>query len=226
MKRILSVCLVVFLLLSLCACRADEEQIRGEQIQGNQSAGDTQPPSEGPEFSLGSTSGVTYENAFIGIGCNLPEGWSFYTDEQIRQINNITADAVGEEFQELMEQATVVYDMYAVSADGLNNMNVNLEKVPQIQLLVLDLEENLKKIGPTLQETMENMGITDYTYETGTKTIEGKTFTCLNCHGTISGIDMYQTILNIKCNGYLASVTICTFGENQIDQMLENFYLT
>ena len=221
MKRILSVCLLVLLLLSLCACGGNgEEQIRGEQITNN-----TQPATEGPEFSLGSTTGVTYESTFIGIGCNLPEGWTFYTDEQIRQLNNTTADVAGEEYQELMEQATVVYDMYAVAADGLSNMSVNLEKISQIQLLVLDLEENLKKIGPTLQETMETMGITDYTYEVGTKTIEGETFTCLNCHGTISDIDMYQTILNIKCNGYLASVTLTTFGENTIDQLLENFYL-
>lgn len=222
MKRILSVCLVLLMLLSLCACGGgSEEQIRGEQITNN-----TQPATEGPDFSLGTTSGVTYENAFIGIGCNLPEGWVFYSDDEIRQLNNITADVAGEEYQELMEQAAVVYDMYAVAPDGMSNMNVNLEKVPQIQLLVLDLEENLKKIGPTLQETMENMGFADYTYETGTKTIAGESFVCLNCHGTLSGVDMYQTMLSIKCNGYLASVTLTSFGENTIDQLLENFYLT
>jgi hypothetical protein len=107
-------------------------------------------PAPEPEFTLGTVEGNVYENTFIGIGCTLGSDWTYYSDEKIREINNAAASLAGEEFRQMMANATVVYDMYAAHSNQINTVVVNLEKVDKVQLAVLDLEENLKNTIPAL----------------------------------------------------------------------------
>ncbi len=219
MKKISLLVMCLALLLSLCACGGGNEPVRGDQINHNE---ETTAPEE--SFSMGKIEGLTYESKFIGIGCNLPAGWSFYSDEQIRALNNATADMAGEDYQNLMENATLVYDMYATSADGLENVNVNMEKLNAVQILALDVEQNFLTVAPTLQSTMEGMGFTNYQYATGTVTIDGEEFVCLNTQMEIAGAPLYQTLIGVKCNGYLASITVTASSQENVSAILEGFY--
>ena len=102
MKKVFCIILSMLMLLSLFGCtgNTDPEDIRGEvsgTTEGNQE--------EKPEFSLGDTTGSTYTNDFLGISCTLPEGWVFYTDEQIKEQNNITENYLDEEVIEQLKKA-------------------------------------------------------------------------------------------------------------------------
>lgn len=234
MKRVFALLLVIAILFSFSACTNNDADIRGEQSTNSPSTSETQstngsseeetttPSTE--EFSLGSSNGLTYENKFIGIGCTLESGWTFYTDEQIKELNNLATDLAGEEYQEAIKNSTVIYDMYAVSDDQMSNMNVNLEKVNPLTLAVLDIETNYETAYSTLKQAFENVGYTDVTYEIGSVEIAGTEHKCLNISAQISGIAMYETIISIKCNGYLANITVTTLNENTIDSILANFY--
>lgn len=181
-------------------------------------------PAPEPEFTLGTVVGNVYENSFIGIGCTLGSEWTYYSEDQIREINNAAADLAGEDYQKMMESATVVYDMYAAHSNQINTVVVNLEKVDKVQLAVLDLEENFKNTIPTLEQSLGNMGFTNITSELGTVKLGGTDMTCLNVVSEIGTFKMYQTIVAIKCNGYLACITFSGDSTESIDSALSNFY--
>ena len=177
------------------------------------------------QFSLGAVQGLNYENKFIGIGCNLPSDWTFYTDEQIRELNNIATDYIGEDFKEAIANAAIVYDMYAHSNDQLKNVNINLEKIDPVTLAMVDLADINKQNESLFKQTFENMGYTNITLEHSSVMIEDETFNCMKTTAEINGIAMYQYLISTKCNGYIANIGITCFGTNQLDDILSYFYL-
>ncbi len=239
MKKISIILLTFAMLLAFCACN-NETDVRGEikndtsadsvsdtvsvvdtDVQTNEN--DATDTEAGLDF--GKTEGNVYENAFIGIGCKLDEGWSFYDDEQINVLNNLAADMMPEDAQEMLKEATVVYDMFATAADAMNNINVNLEKVNAVQLIGLDLAKNFELVVPTLKATYENAGYTNFNYEITEIEIEGQTFVAMKASAEISGVNMYQLLFQKKCNGYLANVTITSYFDDATETILDTFYL-
>ncbi len=251
MKKLTAMLLALTMLFAFAACGStpDEDEVRGEQVVNTTEA---PSPSEDvtdapdadvtdapeidvtdapetdltePEFSLGAVEGINYENKFIGIGCNLPSDWAFYTDEQIREINNLAADMAGEDFEEAMKNATIVYDMLATSPDMASNINVNLEKVDPILLAVTDLSDYLEQSIPMIKQGLENMGATVTESEIGTVTIDGIAFDCLRITSNINGLTMCQLLFAIKCNGYIANLAISTTSEVELQEIIDCFYI-
>ena len=222
MKKLFALLLAIVALLSFASCGEKADDIRGDQTGTPVSSADA---SSDAAFSAGATNGLTYESKFIGIGCKLNDEWTFYTDEQIRELNNATADLAGDEYKEMLENATVIYDMFASHSNQVDNININLEKVNPLTLATIDLEQNFKNLFSTMEQTLGNIGYTNVQCSTGKVTIDGKDFTCMNIVSELGGMKMYQTSVAIKCNGYLASITISTFGENKVSDILEDFYL-
>lgn len=209
MKKLIAFLLLLTMTFTFCACQGDNP---------------AQQPIAEKEFSLGVTSGDTYESEFIGIGCELEDGWTFYSEEQIKQLNSAATDMAGEEYQKLVEQATVVYDMYACDASQLNNININLEKAEPSEIESLNFKENFELLAPTITQTFENMGYTNAEYEVTTVNVDGKTLDALRTTAEIQGIKMYQAVFSVKCNGYIASAAVTTYYEDTINDILDRFY--
>ncbi len=216
MKKLLAIILVICLAFTLTACgslNSDDDDIRGEQI-GNNNASNYSTDSasndetENKDFEMGKTNGLVYENKFIGIGCKLNSDWTFYTDEEIRELNNFSFDLAGDEIKEIASNAQIVYDMLASSSDSLSNININLEKIPNVQLATLDIAKNFELIFPTIENGLKNMGCTSVEYTIGSVKIGGKNFTTMFLDSKAENVEIHQALINIKCNGYLASITI------------------
>ena len=227
MKKISVILFALILGATVYGC-GSEENVRGE-ITGAVEEFTTEDSAEvekaeEKELELGSVDGTIYENSFVGFGYQLNDGWSFYTDEQIRELNNATTEIAGEEYQELMKDATIIYDMFATDADGVNNINVNLEKVNTVQLIALDIAQNYEAVMPTMKTTYENMGYGNFQYEITTTDIDGKEVDSAYVTAEINGVVMYQALFAVKCNGYLANVAVTTFFEDTTAEVLENFY--
>ena len=231
MKKILVFAFTFVMLLSLCACAPEIDDIRGTQTDNTiteQPTLQTEDPVSTPNpenFSFGTASGLTYENEFIGIGCTLPEGWTFYDDAQIKELNNLSADMAGEEFAEIIEDASIIYDMMATGSNQADSVNINLEKIDALRLLTLDLAKNFENVMPTIKEAFENMGYTNITSKIGTLEIDGKEFVSMDTQAEINGVTLYQKQFAVKCNGYLANITVSTYFENTAESILDNFYL-
>ena len=125
MKKILCLLLASLMLLSLCSCFGgkDEDEVRGEIVSGDKQNTDGE---KALKFSLGSVVSNTYNNDFLGLSCTLPSEWTFYSEAEILKINNIAGEFYDEDVKKKLENAKVIYDMYAVIAEKGYNINVNL----------------------------------------------------------------------------------------------------
>ena len=211
MKKFLVCLLACVMLLAMFGCSKDDNK------------GGATPKDE--EFALGEVAGSKYESEFIGLGFTLPEGWNFYTDEEIAEMNNYVGDIAGQDYRDLLKNATVIYDMAAASPSQTDNVMVTLEKKPNSMLKNLNLAQTLEASFSVVKSSMENMGYRNLTHEVTTLTIDGETFTAMHITGTLSGMTMRQTSIVIKCNGYLASLAVTTFDAAGTAPLLDNIYI-
>ena len=216
MKKILCSLLAILMLASLCGCASggDSSNIRGEIVGGNAAPVETAPPATEPAFSFGKTAANTYKNDFLGISCTLPEEWTFYTDQQILEMNSLTGEFLDEETAKLVEDAAIIYDMMAVKQEDGSTISVNLEKLSAVQLLALDIQASLEAQIDTIISTYENMGYTDVQVVSEKITVDGKEYDNLTITAKIMDLDFYAHCFAFRKGSYLANVTVCSMLED------------
>lgn len=214
MKKVLICLLAVSMVLAMAGCDLLSFLNMEEII-----------PTTPKELSLGTVSGSKYESEFIGIGYTLPSGWSFYTEDQIKEMNQYVEDKADQNYLDLIKNADIVYDMMATSSAGTDNVLVTLEKKPAATLDKIDLKQSLETSFKAFKTSFENMGYRNISHEITTVTIDGKGFDAMHINATYGGMKMYQTCIVIKCNGYLATIAFTTFDAAGTAPLLENIYL-
>lgn len=227
MRKAFCLFLAFTLIFSVCGCERDDGDDRGRKAKrstGFITEVSDETAATSKEFSLGKIKGNVYTSEFIGLGCKLETGWTFYDERQIKELNNLAIDLAGEEVADALKGASMIYDMYAVDSDGLNNININLERIDKQQLISLNLAENFKRVAPLVVRAYENMGYTDVEYTIGTATVDGKTVDAIHFTANINGVNIYVTLFQKKCNGFLASITVGTYYENTVSEILDTFY--
>lgn len=205
MKKALALVLAAMMIFALAAC--------GDDILGK------------GEMKLGTVNGLTWENEFIGIGCTMDDDWTFKTDDEILAMNKLTQDMVTDDLADLLKDADLVYDMAAATGTDLSNMMVTLQKLNSLQLAALNIANELEKSYDISESSLINMGCANLTHSISTITFDGKTFDALVISASISGLTMNQTTFAIKCNGYLASISVTTVGEYDMADLIDNFYV-
>lgn len=173
---------------------------------------------------LGTNDGKVYENKFIGIGYKLNDGYTLYTDEQIKELNNITSDMADDEYRELMSNATIIYDMFAADSSGLNSINLNLEKLDDQQMALLNVKQNFEAAVGIMEDTYNNLGCTNFKYDISTVEIDGREVDALYIEAEINGTSLYQTLFGVKCDGYLANIAVSTYFTNTTPDIINNIY--
>lgn len=172
----------------------------------------------------GEVTGNTYENAFIGIGCKL-DGWTFYTDEQIAEMNNETAYTMGEEYAEALDDETYIYDMHATSGeDGRQTISVSLQKLTATQSALYDEKSFVEVQMDMFKADMGSMGLQNVKTSVTEKKIADKAHAALEISGSTNGVAFYEVLIAIERPGYMATVTIGSAGTNDIDAIIESFY--
>lgn len=237
-KRIFAAVLALCMAAACFAgCAKSESSIRGN-VTPDKKAEQTVPTQQetapetteavpettaGAEISLGSTSGNRWENEFIGIGCQLDENWTFMTDEEIRQQNQISTELVGDEYKDALESAAVIYDMMANHANGTSTVGVNLEKLSGATLLITE-QLYIEASKESLEGAIASMGVENIQVSTEEISLGGKTHYGIRLEGEYSGVKIYETLIAVKCNGYMACVTACTWVEDGTQEILDCFY--
>lgn len=175
------------------------------------------------EIKLGHNDGNVYENEFLNIGCALGDTWNCLNDEQIRQINQISAELVGEEYQKVLENATVITDMQAVNVNQQDSLSVSLEKLAPVALLISD-EQYLELSKNNLVGALENMGIQNINASISTTTFCNQEHYCLKVSGSISNVNVYEELIAIKKGRYVGCIAVCSWVEDKTDEYLGSFY--
>ena len=170
----------------------------------------TEAPTEEPAVGLthGTVEGNSYINETLNIRLTLPEGWIFYTEEQIAAQNNITVDMFqGTDVAEALQTIGQFIDMVASTSDG---SNTNLVIQPAQELLSLYTDKQLFELmQETISTQFESAGVELKEYEILDFPALGKDQAALRMVFTMAGIEMTQYQIWLRENpDYLAILSV------------------
>lgn len=215
MKKLLSLFLILVMVLAFCGCE-DEKDVKKKTPSTVTTQNDN-------GFSIGTVDGKTYHNEFLGLSCTIPDGWVFYTQEQILELNKLTTDLVGDEIAEALKNSNTVYAMFAQDVVSGNNVNITLEKKTSAIIENLNLKLALETQIPIFKTIYTNMGYSDINMEYKTVSIDGKELDALYITAKVNGLDFYAYSVCFKKEAYLASIAIGTLQTNELDVILNCF---
>lgn len=173
---------------------------------------------------VGLNQGLVYENEYFGIGCALGDDWNLYSQEEVEEINKQTATLLSDDYAKLLENAASITDMYAMNVNGVDTMNVGIQKLSKLEALAVTEQANLEAAVPMIKEAFAQMGLTDMTTEIHTTTIAGVEHPVLWFGGMMGEYPVYEQLFCIKNGSYLASITVCSWLEDDTDDYLALFY--
>lgn len=200
MKKFLCLLMVAVMLCGLVGCMPEtDDDVRGS-IANDQNNEE--------KVSLGKTENNTYRNDFLGLSCTLSSEWIFYTEEEILEMNDIVKDAVDEDVADAIENANIIYDMYASNPNDYSSVNVNMEKYSAVQIGALNLKTVLESQFATIIDTYENMGYTNVQVKYEKITVDGKEFDGAMLTADIADLEFTCIIFCFKKSRYIANITI------------------
>ena len=247
-KRLLTVVMLASALCLFTACGSSDEDVRGEIVSEAEVVEDTvvddveesvveveevNPEAEAElaealeietaEVTLGTVAENVYENAFIGIGCQFDSNWVFKTDEEILELNQFSKDLVGDEYKQLLENAPVIQDMMATTADQSSNVNIAIEKLEGVNALITE-QKYAELSTPNLEGALESMGLNIEYSEISTVEFAGKEHTCIDIAGSINGATICEKLVIIKVADRMICVTMGKQENNDFADIIECFY--
>ena len=77
-----------------------------------------------PALTAGSVNGVAYENAYLGLGYIMPNGWQFADSAELTGMNGTEIPAETEELETLIREVQDLCIMSADSPDGTQNVSL------------------------------------------------------------------------------------------------------
>ena len=185
MKRTIALILVSFILLASCS----KSGIRGK-ISNN-----------------------VYQNSFIGLGFNLPEGWSFYTDKQLK---DLSASA---------ESENIVYDMRVYNSENINSVGVNIENVGIEYNTSTDVKTYLLNTMSGIDTSLSSIGYEGVTCDLTTIKIGKTEYPAMKISASISSMVLNQLVFCIQKEEYMINIAATSFGEDKTAELVSYFYL-
>lgn len=243
MKRIVSLILAAMMLLSMTACGSKPADVRGEvetvaateaQIQGEvetapaTEAPETEPAEEAEEaeevdVQLGTTDSNTYTNKFLKLRCTLGADWEFYTDEEIRELNQLTQDSLSDQYAEMVKNADTLQDMYAINNETGETVNITISKMSLFAGAVLTTEDYADMAIPQLGPALESAGMTDVQVSKDTISFTGEDTTALRITCKVDGYDLFETMAVLKRGAYIICITSASYIEDTTMGALDAF---
>lgn len=221
MKKTLALILAVALCLSLTACvvNAPVPELPSSETPVSTQARTEPPATEAPTEEAGTPSlhgvveGNTYTNELLNFRITLPEGWVFYTEEQIAAQNNISAELFeGSDIAETIKEAGQMVDMMAVKGDG-SNANLVIQPAQAVMNVYTD-KQIFDLLEPTYKAQFSSSGMEIKEYETVEMPVLGQDRAALRIVIEMSGIQMTEYQIWLRDNPDYYGVLTVTSTEN------------
>ena len=216
MKRIFAAAAALALVCILTACGTGSPAPEGgttTPMDENKAAGTVTIPvpeetGDTPDDAPGAQAGGTYTNKTARITCKLDDSWLFYNDSQLLELNGLLTEAGGGDVASLAESGKAVYDMYAVSTDGLMTMNVTYQNLGLLSGASMTAQEYVEQAAATLPG--------DLAAERDCPT--------LLVTAQLQDMPMYERMVCIQSGDYIYCVTLCSFTEDVTADMAALFH--
>ena len=203
--KYLSAALALVLALSLTACGAGSKK-----------------------FERGVVDGQTYTSTFLGMSCTVPAEFSYLTDAEIADINNIAADTLSDtelakQLQDNLENGSQIQDMYAMTEGGLQTINVLLSKVSEKGAAV-DMAAFADLGMEQIKTAYQSMGMTDVEASRETVTFMGQQYEGIRLTATYDGnAPVYCVQVYMQEGDYVCVVTFTSYIEDTTADMMGYF---
>ena len=204
LKKIISLLLLSALILTFAGCKDETEE-----------SNETSQPRE---FAIGKVENNVYSNTFIGIKIILDSSWTFHSEDEIKALNNQTADMINDdEYLEKIQQADTIYDMYASKKNG-TNVIVTLDKVTPDKKA--DYFDDAMKAE--LRTTYTKMRFSNVNIEDRETLIDGELYKGLAISATADGQTyIQQRSIAVDCGDYMAVIAISGLSSGEIETIID-----
>lgn len=220
MKKAIKIALMILLVASmlfvLTGCGEEKEN---PAVDNNTTTEEQTADEPKTEFSMGEWKDNTYENKFLGLKFNLPEGWTYSSDEEIAQMMNIGSELLNDDQKKAAELAKLTSVYYMVANDPNTGNNVSIMSEKPLMDVTTEYYLNQLKTQLTAVESM-NYEIGD----TSKEKVSGKEFETLTVTASMSGIEVAQKYYVYKMDEYFVCIiATSTSGETGINDIIKSF---
>ena len=233
MKRFFAAAAALALVCILTACGTASpapESGTTAPVEENKAAGTVTIPApeetgDTPDDTVGALAGGTYTNKTARITCKLDDSWLFYTESQLLELNGVLTEASGGDVASMAESGKAVYDMYAVSTDGLMTMNVTYQNLGLLSGASMTAQEYVEQAAMTLPGDLAACGFTDVEVQTDAQDIAAeRDCPTLLVTAQLEDLPMYERMVCIQSGDYIYCVTLCSFTEDVTADMAALFH--
>ena len=178
---------------------------------------ETEAPADAPRVH-GTVDGDVYTNEVLDLRVTRPDGWIFYTEEQIAAQNSIAADLLteGSQIAEQLRENGQMIDMVLQKADG-SNMNLVIQ--PGNVFLSLYSDEQLfELLKETYQTQLTEAGMEVKSYETMPMQIFGEERTILHMDVEMFSIPFSEYVLWVRDNPEYCGILTLTLAGGEDPQ--------
>lgn len=225
MNKFVSILLVLATAVCLCACGG----VTNEPADTEPVVPDV-PVYIDPEY--GTVVDGTYTAPFVGVTCIFPPEWSFYTEQEIDELNALAQQAssvddtgsadTGEVAAPDETSATKsVYDLFAFTDNGFTTVNASYTRLDDPALTAGEYIN--MSMGP-IRESLTAMGFEGLMLNHLKMDFAGQERDCLTVSGVVNGgIPMYERMVVIIYGGYAYCVSASCYVADMTSDLLGMF---
>ena len=204
MKRVSYLALALALVLSLTACSFGSKK-----------------------FERGVVEGQIYTSQFLGLTCTAPAEFTYLSDEEIAQLNHLAAEAVDDEelakqMRESLENGNQVQDMYLMTDDSLQTVNVMLVKV-SAKGATVDMTAFTKMGMEQIISGYESADMTDVEASRETVTFMGQQYEGICATAAYHDAPVATVQVCMQVDNYVCVITFTSYVEDRTSEMMDFF---
>ena len=178
-------------------------------------------------FTPGHVSGHIYENEMLAMQCIVPAEWEYLTEQELLQLGEVPAPQ--EEGLTLAQRLTAhlnsggqVQDMYAMTADGLQTVNVMVTKI-DLAAQEMEIAAFTDMAQTELEAEYRAIGITEVTTAREQVTFLDDRCEAVRLSGYYSDAPLYSLQLCLERGEYICVVTLNCFVEDNTEMLMKFF---
>ena len=179
------------------------------------------------DFKAGEEQADTYTNEFFGVKFVLPEGFTFYDDAQMAELNKSVGELqTDEDIVKALESGKAFFDMAAGSASGATvNAVIAYAGTPEAQALDATAYLEYAKAGLESQLSSAGAKLKDAQVGTYKNDKSGDEFASMKVQFDMQGTPMYENLVCMKAGDYFITITATSPDQAELDKILENLAL-
>ena len=165
---------------------------------------------------------MTYTNELFGVRLTLPEGFSFYNEEQMAELNQSVGELqTDEDVIQALDSGQTFFDMAAATESGTTvNVVIAHASTPDVQ--ALDAAGYLEYAKASLGAQLSSAGaeLKDAQVRTYENDKTGDEFTSMKVRFEMQGTPMYEELVCLKTGDYFMTVSATAQERTELDEIL------